>query len=313
LDKVVITGGAGFIGSHLATHFVASGFEVVVIDNFATGHRRNLAHVEGDVRLVEGDVRDSSLLSRLIPGARWVLHHAAMVSVPLSVERPSECHEVNATGTLNVLDAAARAGCEALTFAASAAAYGDEPTLPKVETMAPLPLSPYASTKLYGEHCCSVWTRQFGLPCVPLRYFNIFGERQDPAGAYAAVISRFVERMSEGKAPIVFGDGGQTRDFCHVSDVVGANHAALERAGGAAGTPINIGTGRRTSLLELVESLNQVLGTDLTPEFRPERAGDIRHSVADIARAGELLDYEPRTSLVDGLGRLVASVGGGLS
>lgn len=308
MDKVVITGGAGFIGSHLATHFVRDGFRVVVLDNLATGHRHNLEHVADDVEFVEGDVRDVELVERTIAGARWVLHQAAMVSVPLSIERPDECHEVNATGTLNVLHSASRAGCEALTFAASAAAYGLEPTVPKVESMPPDPASPYAATKLLGEHYCATWSRCFDLIATPLRYFNIYGERQDPSGAYAAVISKFVERMAGGQHPIVFGDGLQTRDFCHVSDVVRANRAALEAGSGAGVAPINVGTGRQTSLLDLIDALNRVLGTTFEPEFRDVRAGDVKFSFADIGRARDVLGYAPSVSLDEGLGRLVDSL-----
>lgn len=310
MDKVVITGGAGFIGSHLATHFVRDGFEVVVIDNLTTGYLRNLDPVRDDLRFVEGDVRDADLVLRELRRARWVLHQAAMVSVPLSIDEPGACHEINGTGTLNVLRAAAAAGCEALTFAASAAAYGSDPTLPKRETMAPEPVSPYAATKLLGEHYCATWSAAYGFPAIALRYFNIYGERQDPAGAYAAVISKFVERMAAGLHPIVFGDGLQTRDFCHVSDVVRANRAALERGAAATGAPINIGTGRPTSLLDLIEALNRIFGTDLVPEHRAVRAGDVRYSYADISRARSVLGYEPETALIDGLARLVASLGG---
>ena len=308
MDKVVVTGGAGFIGSHLATHFVHAGFEVVVLDSLATGYRHNLAHVADGVRFVEGDVRDAELVRSVVDGARWVLHQAAMVSVPLSIEQADVCHAVNGTGVFNVLDAAARSGCEALTFAASAAAYGLDPAIPKLESMAPAPVSPYAATKLLGEHYCATWTAAFGLPCVPLRYFNIYGERQDPKGAYAAVISKFVERMMGGDHPIVFGDGLQTRDFCHVADVVAANRLALENAARAGGAPINIGTGRETSLLDLIDALNHVLGTAFEPELRDTRAGDVKFSRADISRARDVLGYAPSVALEDGLSRLVRSL-----
>lgn len=308
MDKVVITGGAGFIGSHLATHFVEDGFDVTVLDNLATGHRANLDHIAADVRFVEGDVCDAALVEKTLAGARWVLHHAAVVSVPLSVSEPELCHAVNGTGTLNVLRAAASAGAEALTFAASAAAYGLDPTLPKRETMAPQPISPYAATKLLGEHYCATWSAAYGLPCVPLRYFNIYGERQDPAGPYAAVISKFIDRFLTNEAPLVFGDGLQTRDFCHVSDVVRANRAALEAASTACGGPINVGTGSQVTLLDLIATLNEIFGTRFEPVFREERAGDVRYSVADITRAETLLGYTPQTTLREGLERLVESV-----
>ncbi len=308
MDTVVITGGAGFIGSHLATHFVESGFSVRVLDNLETGHRSNLDHIADGVDFVEGDVRDADLVSKTIEGARWVLHQAAMVSVPLSVNEPAACHAVNATGTLNVLKASASAGVEALTFAASAAAYGMNPRLPSAETVQPEPVSPYAATKILGENYCATWAAAYGLNAIALRYFNIFGERQDPKGAYAAVISKFVEVMGNGLAPSVFGDGLQTRDFCHVSNVVRANRAALEAGKVATGRPINVGTGQRITLLDLIDALNAIFGTTFEPNFGPERLGDVRHSVADISRAREVLGYEPETSLAEGLRRLVESL-----
>ena len=308
MDTVVITGGAGFIGSHLATHFVESGFRVRVFDNLSTGRRHNLDAIASDVEFVLGDVRDEAAVQAAVKGARWVLHQAAMVSVPLSVAEPDECHAINGTGTLNVLKAAATAGVESLTFAASAAAYGMDPKLPSSETVQPEPVSPYAATKVLGENYCATWAAAYGLNAIALRYFNIFGERQNPKGAYAAVISKFVEVMGSGQAPSVFGDGLQTRDFCHVSNVVAANRAALEVGAKATGRPINIGTGTRISLLDLIDTLNAVFGTSLRPNFGPERLGDVRHSVADISRARELLGYEATTSLEDGLRRLVRSL-----
>ncbi|MFT6399189.1 MAG: UDP-glucose 4-epimerase [Bradymonadia bacterium] len=308
MDTVVITGGAGFIGSHLATHFVETGFHVRVLDNLETGHRSNLEHVAGSVEFVHGDVRDGDVVATTIRGARWVLHQAAMVSVPLSVSEPEQCHAVNATGTLNVLKASASAGVEALTFAASAAAYGMNPQLPSSETVQPEPVSPYAATKILGENYCATWAAAYGINAIALRYFNIFGERQDPKGAYAAVISKFVEVMGAGQAPSVFGDGLQTRDFCHVSNVVRANRAALEAGKAATGRPINVGTGQRITLLDLIDALNEIFGTSFEPSFGAERLGDVRHSVADISRAREVLGYEPQTSLAEGLRRLVESL-----
>ena len=304
MDRVLITGGAGFIGSHLARHFLREGFHVVVLDNLSTGHAKNLPP---EVEFVEGVVQDAAQVSRCVEGARFVLHQAAMVSVPESVSDPLACHAINGGGTLHVFAAAARAGVERVTFAASAAAYGRSEALPKTEDMPVDPISPYAATKLLGEHYCTTFTAQFGLPCVPLRYFNIYGSRQDPSGPYAAVISKFVERFEAGQAPHIFGDGKQTRDFCHVSDVVRANHAALHAPASAAGSPINIGTGAQTSLLDLVEALNGLYGRALEPTFGDERAGDVRHSLADIRRARELLGYAPRMSLREGLAELLAA------
>jgi UDP-glucose 4-epimerase len=300
-EKVVITGGAGFIGSHLAQHFLNEGFHVTLVDSFATGHRRNLDAIKGDVELVEADVRDRDALDDAFRGARYVLHQAALVSVPLSCERPFEAHAVNGTGTLNVFEAARLAGVERVTFAASAAAYGDKPALPTDESQPVAPLSPYAATKLLGEHYAAVYTAQYGLPVFPLRYFNIYGPRQDPAGAYAAVISKFYERMKAGGRPVIFGNGQQTRDFCYVGDVVQANAKALTAPVKHAGQPINIGTGCATTLLDLVDGLNRAFGTALEPVFREKRAGDVTDSLADISRARAWLGYQPTFTIGDGL------------
>jgi UDP-glucose 4-epimerase len=306
-DRVLVTGGAGFIGSHLAVALLREGFEVRVLDDLSTGHLRNLESVRSELELVQADVCDTESLARALRGVRFVFHEAAMVSVPQSVEQPRRCHEVNGTATAELFELARTAGVERVMFAASAAAYGSEPTLPKSESMAPMPLSPYASTKLYGEHLCGVYTRAMGLPAVPLRYFNIYGPRQDPSGAYAAVISKFQQRMMTGQRPVIFGDGQQTRDFCSVHDVVRANLLAMHAPVSACGAPINIGTGRRTSLLDLVDVFNTISGQSLEPEFRESRAGDIAHSVADVSCAQRMLGYEPGVGLLDGLRELVES------
>ena len=307
MQSALVTGGAGFIGSHLAQKFAREGFAVRVLDNLSSGHRHNLSGVP-NVTFIEGDVRDPALVRDAVDGCRFVCHHAAMVSVPESVADPEACHAVNGTGTLNVLRACVDAGVERVTFAASAAAYGNSEVLPKREQMAPDPVSPYAATKLLGEHYCSVFTKSYGLPCVPLRYFNIYGSRQDPSGAYAAVISKFVEVIGAGRAPIVFGDGLQSRDFCHVSDVVAANWAALHAPASEAGVPVNVGTGRRVTLLDLIDTLNTLLGTSLVPTFGAPRAGDVRHSQADVTRARERFGFEASMTLRDGLAELLASV-----
>jgi UDP-glucose 4-epimerase len=304
-QKILVTGGAGFIGSHLCRALLERGYSVRVLDNFSTGHRRNLAGIETDIELIVGDITDDEVLGRAIAGVTYIYHEAAEVSVPRSIEDPLRCHEVNATATARLFEHARVAGVERVVLAASAAAYGSSPVLPKREQDAPDPVSPYASTKLYCEHLCAVYSQSFDLPAVPLRYFNIYGPRQDPKGAYAAVISKFQERMSSGHAPMIFGDGSQTRDFCSVRDVVQANLLALELAPSACGVAINIGTGKSVSLVELVDAFNTVLGTDLTPQFVAPRLGDIPHSRADISRAQALLGYEPSVSLVDGLRELV--------
>jgi len=310
MDTAVVTGGAGFIGSHLVTRLLEEGLRVVAFDDLSTGYERNLAHVRDDVELVVADIRDRDALDRAFAGARYVFHEAAMVSVAQSVESPVECDAINGRGTLDVLLAAKQAGVERVMFAASAAAYGRSEALPKQESMAPDAVSPYAATKLLGEHYARTFTASYDLPVFPLRYFNIYGPRQDPSGMYAGVISKFVDRMTAHEIPLIFGDGKQTRDFCFVGDVVDANLLAMRAPADRAGWPINIGTGQRTSLLDLVRSLNRVLGTSLEPEFREERAGDVRHSVADITRAQTWLGYRPQTSLDDGLAALVASVRG---
>lgn len=307
MQSALVTGGAGFIGSHLAQRFAREGFAVRVLDNLSSGHVANLDGIP-NLTFLEGDVRDQALVARAVEGCRFVCHQAAMVSVPESVDDPISCHEINGTGTLNVLRACVDAGVERVTFAASAAAYGNSEVLPKREQMAPDPVSPYAATKLLGEHYCSVFTQSYGLPCVPLRYFNIYGSRQDPSGAYAAVISKFVEVMGAGRAPTVFGDGLQSRDFCHVSDVVAANWAALHAPASEAGVPVNVGTGRRVTLLDLIDTLNALLGTSLVPTFGAPRAGDVRHSQADVTRARERLGFEASMTLHDGLAELLASV-----
>jgi UDP-glucose 4-epimerase len=306
VDTAVVTGGAGFIGSHLAARLVRDGFRVRVIDNLSTGHRSNLAAI-GEVEFVEGDVRDSALVERVVRGARWVFHEAAVVSVPLTIERPVESHEVNVTGTLNVFEAARLAGVERVVFAASAAAYGNVESLPKHEVDEPAPASPYAAHKLFGEHLCRVYSESMGVSAVALRYFNVFGPRQDPRGAYAAVISKFVERMARGERPTVLGDGHQTRDFVFVGDVVNANVLAAT-TGAAAGHVMNIGTGHSVSLLDLIAELNGVFGTKLEPEFGPPRAGDVRHSRASIERASRVIGYAPSVTLAAGLKALVDSL-----
>ncbi len=308
MDIALVTGGAGFIGSHIATALIERGVEVRVLDNLSTGHRHNLAHLGERVTFIEGDVRDADAVDAAVRGCRWVFHEAAVVSVVTSVEEPALTHEVNGTGTLLVLEAARRHDVERVLFAASAAAYGRDESLPKRETDAVDAVSPYAATKLLGEHYCSVYTATYGLPCFPLRYFNIFGPRQDPSGPYAGVISKFVDVMGAGNTPTVFGDGKQTRDFCHVADVVQANLAALDAPASEAGRPINIGTGRQTSLLDLIEALARIYDLDVTPTFREERPGDVRHSLADISRARSALGYEPSVGLDEGLADLVRSV-----
>jgi len=273
-----------------------------VLDNLSTGRPENLANVIGSVELVVGDVRRLDQVRPAMSGVDYVLHEAALVSVPQSMADPQSTHEVNVTGTLNVLIAAREAAAKRVVLASSCAVYGDNDSLPLKETCAPRPLSPYAASKLIGETWCQTFFAAFGLPTVCLRYF-VFGARQNPNGDYAAVIPRFVGRMKTGQPPVIYGDGEQTRDFVYVADVVRANLAACEGPR-AVGRVLNVASGQRISLLQLVDTLNAALGTQLAPEFKPERKGDIRHSAGDGGRMAELLGLGVATSLAEGLKQL---------
>ena len=300
-DRVLVTGGAGFIGSHLVRRFLGQGADVRVFDNFSTGKRENLADVAADVEIVEADLRDLDAVRRAVAGCRYVLHQGALGSVPRSVADPLESFDVNATGTLNVLVAARDAGAERVTFASSSSVYGDEVEMPKRETATPKPLSPYALSKLAAEQACGIFTRLYGLETVALRYFNVFGPRQDPESQYAAVIPRFVTAMLAGQRPVIYGDGTQSRDFTYVENVVQANVLALT---GPAGV-YNASCGGRTSLLQLVAEINRLLGVAIDPDFESERPGDVKHSQASIDLARERLGYEPVVAFVEGLERTV--------
>lgn len=305
MSRVVITGGAGFIGSNLAHALLARGDSVVILDNFLTGRRQNLASIEDQIRLVEGDIRDKLALDEAFAGADFVLHQAALPSVVRSVEDPESSHDVNINGMLQVLQAARRHKIQRLVFAASSSAYGETPTLPKVETMPPEPISPYGVGKLLGEQYCRVWTRVYGLPCVALRYFNVFGPRQSPQSDYAAVIPKFITMMQAGKSPTIFGDGLQTRDFCYIDNVVEANLKALV-AEKAPGKVYNIACGAHFSLVDLVAAINKTLGTAITPIHTASRTGDIHDSYADISAARRDLGYSASISFEEGLQRAIA-------
>jgi nucleoside-diphosphate-sugar epimerase len=300
--RVLVTGGAGFIGSHLCRRLVREGHEVRALDNLSSGRRDNLG--DADVDLMVGDLRDPSTAGLAVQDAEIVLHHAAIASVQYSVEQPLDEQQVNVVGTLRLLEAARHAGVRRFVFAASAAAYGIDPTVPKREEMTALPVSPYGLSKVAGEHYCRVWSHVYGLETVCLRYFNIFGPRQDPASPYSGVISIFARRMIDGVAPTIHGDGEQSRDFTCVDNVVAANLAAMA-APVAAGEVYNIGTGRGITVNELVASLNQILGSDLVPKYGPSRVGDVRVSVADIGRARRDLGYDPRVGFEEGLRQTV--------
>jgi UDP-glucose 4-epimerase len=303
----LVTGGAGFIGSSLVRALLARGDRVRVVDNFFSGRRENLAEVANEVDLVEGDLRDEDVLRRALNGVEVVFHQAAIPSVPRSLVDPLASHDVNATGTLRLLQAAARAGVKRVVYAASSSAYGDTPTLPKVESMAPAPLSPYAVSKLAGEHYCRVFTGSFGLETVCLRYFNVFGPRQDPKSEYAAVIPRFVTAAFRGEAVTIFGDGTQSRDFCFVDNAVEANLlAASAAAGDVSGRVFNVACGASTSLGDVVLRIEALVGRPLRVVHGPRRAGDVKHSLADISAAREKLGYRAAIDFAEGLRRTVA-------
>jgi len=309
--KYLVTGGCGFIGSHITERLAGEGHEVIVYDDLSSGYEHNIASIAGSVRLVRADVRDAGALAEAAKGAVGVFHEAALVSVPDSVERPAECHEINVTGTLNVLLAARDLGVRRVVLASSAAAYGNEPTLPKREDMRPEPESPYALAKVAGEYYARVFASLYGLETVSLRYFNVYGPRQDPSSMYSGVISKFNDVLTAGGRPTVFGDGGQTRDFVFVRDVVEANLLAMRSEKAGRGEVFNVATGARTNLLDLLTALKAIHGSDVEPELASERAGDIRHSVADIARARDALGYEPGVAFEAGLRELVSFTGGG--
>jgi UDP-glucose 4-epimerase len=298
----LVTGGAGFIGSHIVEALLGRGHTVRVLDNFSTGRRANLAHLRECIDLRVGDLTDLEAVRAAARGVEIVFHQGALASVPRSVADPAATHEACATGTLHVLVAAREAGARRVVYAASSSAYGASVRLPKQETDPTLPLSPYAVAKLAGEQYCAAFTHVYGLETVRLRYFNVFGPRQPPDSPYAAVIPLFMQSMLDGRPPTIHGDGQQSRDFTFVSDVVQANLLAAE-APGVAGKVYNIACGRRTSLLELVARINALLGTQIEPVHTDPRAGDVRHSQADITAAQAELGYSPRVDMEEGLRR----------
>jgi UDP-glucose 4-epimerase len=304
MARYLVTGGAGFIGSHLVEALVAQGDEVRVLDNLSTGFWHNVAPFRDQVEFFEADVTDIDAVAAAVAGVDCVFHQAALASVPRSVERPLDTNAACVTGTLNVLDQARRAGVRRVVYAASSSAYGDQPFSSKREVDLPSPLSPYAVAKLAGESYCHAFYHTYGLETVCIRYFNVFGPRQDPNSPYSAVIPLFITALLSGHRPVVYGDGQQSRDFTYVANVVQGNLLAAT-APGAPGKTINVANGRATSLLQLLELLNEILGTAVTPDFRPPRPGDVKHSLADITRAQQLLGYEPSVSFEDGLRRSI--------
>lgn len=302
----LVTGGAGFIGSNMVHHLVAKGERVRVLDNFSTGRRENLAAIADRVDVVDGDLCDRATVTGAVKGVRYILHFGALPSVIRSVEDPWSANEVNIDGTLNLLLAARDAGVERLVFSSSSSVYGDTPVLPKREDMTPMPLSPYALQKLTGEHYCRIFHGLYGFKAFALRYFNVFGPRQNPKSHYAAVIPLFVKALLEDRAPVIHGDGGQTRDFTFVEDIIRANLACCTAPDDAAGRAYNVAWGNRISILELALTIARLLGKNIKPKHDPARAGDVRDSQADSALAKKHLGWEPQVSFDEGLNRTIA-------
>jgi nucleoside-diphosphate-sugar epimerase len=303
----LVTGGAGFIGSSIAEALLAKGERVRILDDFSSGRRSNLESLKGDVEVLEGSIVDPAMVERAMKGVEVVFHEAAIPSVVRSVERPQPSMMVNVQGTTVVLDAARHAKVRRLVFAASSSAYGDTPTLPKIETMEAAPRSPYAVSKLTGEHLLSVFSSIYGLETVSLRYFNVFGPRQDPTSQYAAVIPNFITAALEKKRPQVFGDGEQTRDFCFIDNTVNANLLAATTSNKLTGQVVNVACGERISLNQLLSIIGEVSGEKLDAEYLPTRAGDVRDSLASIEAARALLGYEPKVLVHEGLKRTFAA------
>lgn len=303
--KVLITGGAGFIGSNLADALINQGSEVTIIDNLVTGFRENLDEISGEFEFIEGDINDTRAVKKALEGVEVVFHQAALPSVPRSVDNPAETHEACVDGTFNLLLKAKDAGVRRVVYAASSSAYGDQKTLPKIETMSPEPLSPYAAAKLVGEYYCSVFNNVYGLETLSLRYFNVFGPRQNPSSMYSGVISRFIDALMKGEKPVIYGDGEQSRDFTFIENVVQANINAAQTERGV-GKVMNVANGERISLNELLDVLKGVTGkTDVSAVFKPERKGDVKHSQADNTRAIDWLGYEKVIDLEEGLKRTI--------
>lgn len=304
-SKVLVTGGAGFIGSNLAEELIRQGAKVCIIDNLVTGFRENLEEIPGDFEFIEGDINDDALLSRAIEGVEIVFHQAALPSVPRSVDDPAETHNMCVNATFNLLLKAREAGVKRFIYAASSSAYGDQPTLPKVETMRPDPLSPYAAAKLVGELYCRAFNSVYGLETYSLRYFNVFGPRQNPSSMYSGVISRFIDALMTGQQPVIYGDGEQSRDFTYVANVVDANIKAAQ-AKGCSGETMNIANGDRVTLNQLLETLRKITGKpDVNADYQQARRGDVKHSQADNRLAVECIGYEEIIGLEEGLRKTI--------
>lgn len=298
--KCLVTGGAGFIGSHIVDALVRRGDKVRVLDNMSTGREENLAEVRDRIELIQGDLVDSKAVAKAVDGVDCIFHQAALASVPRSVEHPLDTHAACVTGTVNLLDAARRAGVRRVVYAASSSAYGNQPASSKRESDLPAPISPYGAAKLAAEFYCQAFAATYEIETVALRYFNVFGPRQDPNSEYSAVIPKFITAILAGRQPIVYGDGGQSRDFTYIANVVQGNLLAAD-APNVSGQTFNVAMGNSVTLLQLISVLNAALGTSIKPKFEPPRAGDVRDSLADIVRARKLLNYEPQVTFEQGI------------
>ena len=296
----LVTGGAGFIGSNLVERLLGRGDSVRILDNFSTGKRENISGFEGDVKVIEGDIRDIETVQRAMKGVDFCLHHAAVTSVTRSIENPIDTSEVNIEGTLKVLLSAKELGGVKVVYAGSASVYGNNPVLPRREDLIPEPVSPYAVSKFSGECYCRMFYKTFSIPVVILRYFNVFGKRQRENSPYSAVIPKFIQAMREGEKPIIYGDGSQTRDFTHVENVVNAVLLACEKDE-ANGEIFNIACGKKVSINELLNCLSKLMEVETKPCYAEEKPGDVKHSVADISKASRVLGYKPETGLEEGL------------
>jgi UDP-glucose 4-epimerase len=305
MARYLVTGGAGFIGSNIASELVQRGETVRVIDDFSTGRRENLEDIADKIEFIEGDIGDPELVKEAVSGVDYVLHQAAIPSVERSVRDPVGTNRANVDGTLSLLVASRDAKVRRVVFASSSSIYGDSPTLPKTEDMMPNPLSPYAASKLIGEYYCKIFQNLFGLETICLRYFNVFGPRQDPTSQYAAVIPLFITAVASDRQPVVYGDGLQSRDFTFVENVVEANLLACSAPKEATGQVYNIACGERFTLLELLDELGDILEKKPQPVFNAPRPGDVKHSLADITRAKKDLGFEPKVSFAEGLRRTV--------
>ncbi len=309
MSKYLVTGGAGFIGSNIVEALLKRGEQVRVLDNFSTGKRENLSKWMDRIELVEGDIRSFHIVREAVEGVDFILHQAALPSIPRSVKDPITSNEVNVSGTLNILNAAKDEKVERVVYASSSSIYGDLETLPKTEDMLPKPLSPYAVSKLAGEKYCQVFTQLYGLRTISFRYFNVFGPKQDPKGQYAAVIPKFMEKIRNGEPPVVYGDGEQTRDFTFVENVIHANLLACEdRATESSGEVFNVACGKRISVNQIIDFINRGFSKNITPTYASPRIGDVKHSLADIGKANRLLGYNVKVDFDEGINRLIGII-----